>query len=125
MLQIQFISSKTGGMFTRLGDIGFVFGFEVGEGGLEFFGVGFVKVDGVAGLGEGFGEFFVFGFEALDCGLGVGVLGTEFLEGDFEVPVFLFVFVYSGLKEMEGVNKTFFMECADITYLNYAPVALM
>jgi hypothetical protein len=62
--------------------------------GSSLFGFSFVVVERVAGSAEDFGLLFDIGFEAGDGGLGVDQLGTEFLERDFEVPIFFLVFVY-------------------------------
>ena len=80
-------------MFACLGDVGLVLGLDLLEGEFKTLGLVLVLVPGVARGGEESGEPFVLGFEPEGVCLRVGELCAEFLEGDFEVPVFLFELV--------------------------------
>ena len=60
----------------------------------EFQTLGLVLLlPGIARSGEESAELFVLGFEPEGVCLRVGELCVEFLEGDFEIPVFLFELV--------------------------------
>jgi len=66
-------------------------------------------VQGVTSCVKRFGRFFEIGFKAHDGGLRIRELGTEFLECNFEIPIFFFVFIYKGsvsgvLNERRMIN---------------------
>ena len=92
-------------MLAVMSNIRIVFSLEFIHGSFEALGFVLVQLGRLSGLIEKFVGPLELAFQTLHRRLRIRKLRPEFLEGDFEIPIFLLVFVYNA-GEANSIHYT-------------------